>query len=113
MGRAIEGVSPRKSCRLFFIKYKILAVTNMYIWHQAIACDKRNYLLRSDAGICLKNLIKLKSTLRTSLEAKIYNKLSDGWRCKTRNTFKIIVKNFLLNNPYYFKLTLRIIMYYK
>lgn len=109
--RAITGVSQRESCKLFFIKLKILTLPSAIIFCNLVYIkenihlytkngNSHEYTTRHRNDIQIPNQ-RLESTKRSNFGIKLYNLLPNALKILPLNHFKRKLKNHLLASAYY------------
>lgn len=109
--RLIENAGFTDHCKPLFVKFKILPIPSLYIFHTLLEIHKNKnlYQLQSElhnystrSGELLRApRYRLAISARNSLNFNLYNKLPSDLRVLHFNSFKIKIKQFLLSHCFY------------
>lgn len=109
--RLLANVNRREHCEPLFKKYKIMTLPALYIYYSLLEIHSKspNLLLQSQRhhyktrghNNVIVPFYRLNKSSKNSLNLNFFNKLSYEIRTLEFNKFKLKIKSFLLEHPFY------------
>jgi len=111
--RILAGVGLLEHCKPFFKQFGILTVINLYIYtcicsiksniHEFCTVSSRNpYVTRNRAELDVPRLrLSKAANCYPTTGLKMFNRLPDSLKDLPERQFKVKLKNYLLNHPFY------------